>query len=324
MLAGFNPGIPVSEGKMIRDKQRKFGSVVFIAATLCSLLLLPLLKPVYAGEADSSLSTEVTSNDGTPMVLVPAGEFIMGSVAAPRVRQNEEPQHTVYLDAFYIDKYEVTNALYNTYVDANGGGTVEPAYIPSNQRLVDMSIHGDVPVSAILWKSAKGYCEWVGKRLPTEAEWEKAARGTDGRLYPWGNDLPTDELAVFGVRPQHWGGPRSFSRVDSHAKGASPYGAHHMAGNVFEWVNDIYMDQYYEETPLRNPQGPPRGTMNRHGKKLDSYIVRGGSAKSNPIVLKAAFRAGWSHIYTPPHGGFRCAKNVGDDGTTDSYAGGVE
>ena len=309
---------------MIRDKQQSFWNVVGITATLCSLLLLSTLKPADAGESDSNTPTEITSNDGTPMVLVPEGEFIMGSVHAPRTRQNEEPQHTVYVDTFYIDKYEVTNALYGKYVDTNGGGTVDPAYIPVNQRLVDMSVHGDVPVAGILWKSAKGYCEWVGKRLPTEAEWEKAARGTDGRIYPWGNDLPTDELAVFGVRPQNWGGPRSFSRVDSHTKGASPYGAHHMAGNVYEWVNDIYMDTYYEETPLRNPQGPPKGTMNQHGKKLASYSVRGGSAKSQAPSLKTSFRVGWSHIYTPPHGGFRCAKSVGDSGVTDSYAGGLE
>ncbi len=310
---------------MIRDEQRSFGNVVCITATLCSLLLLPTLHPAHAGEGDSTLPTEVTSNDGTPMVLVPAGEFIMGTAEGiVGMRNNEKPQHTVYLDAFYIEKYEVTNSLYHKYVEANGGGTEEPAYLPTNGRVLDLSRHADVPVTSILWKSAKGYCEWAGKRLPTEAEWEKAARGTDGRKYPWGNTPPTDELAVFGVRPQNWAGPNSIARVDSLPKGASPYGAHHMAGNVFEWVNDLYLDEYYNETPLRNPQGPPRGTMNKHGKKLSSYTVRGGSARSMAPVLTSAFRAGWSHIYAPPHGGFRCAKSVGDAGATGGYAGETE
>ncbi len=140
------------------------------------------------------------------------------------------------------------------------------------------------------------------------------------KTIPLGKRPPDRGACGFGVRPQHWAGPRSFSHVSSHPKGASPYGAHHMAGNVFEWVNDIYMDIYYEKTPLRNPQGPPKGTMNKHGKKLASYTVRGGSAKSHPVVLKNSFRAGWTHIYTPPHGGFRCAKSVGNTEATDSYA----
>ena len=306
---------------MIRDKQKRFGRAAVVSAVL-SLLFLPSLPNGFAGEDASNMPSEITSKDGTPMVLVPAGEFLMGVADQTRgfgIRDNQKPQHKHYVDAFYIDKYEVTNSLYAKYVDANGGGTVEPAYHPTNKRMLDMSVHADVPVSSIMWKSAKGYCEWAGKRLPTEAEWEKAARGTDERIYPWGNDEPTDGHAVFGVRPQHWAGPHSFSRVDSHPKGASPYGAHHMAGNVFEWVNDIYLDEHYKEMPLRNPQGPPRGTRNKHGKELSSYSVRGGSAKSAAPVLRTSFRAGWSHIYVAPHGGFRCAKGVGDAETTTPY-----
>ena len=306
---------------MIRNERRSFGKTLLIAAIVSPLLFISAPKSAHTAGEDSNLPTEITSKDGAPMVLVPAGEFLMGTADAIKARFNQKPQHAVYLDTFYIDKYEVTNSRYEKYVEANGGGTVEPAYLPTNLRLLDPSVHGDVPVTSIQWRSAKGYCKWVGKRLPTEAEWEKAARGTDGRIYPWGNEPPTDELVVFSVRPQNWKGPSSFSRVDSHPKGVSPYGAHHMAGNVFEWVNDLYLDDYYKITPLRNPQGPPKGAMNKHGKKLSAYTVRGGSAKSLAPVLTTAFRAGWTHIYTAPHGGFRCAKSIGDAGTTDSYEG---
>lgn len=308
---------------MIRDERLSFRKMLLIAAIVSPLLFISAPKSAHAAEEDSSLPTEISSQDGAPMVLVPAGEFIMGSGQAIRFgsgRRNEQPQHTVYLDTFYIDKYEVTNSRYDKYVQENGGGTVEPAYLPTNLHMLDLSVHGDVPVTSIQWRSAKGYCGWVGKRLPTEAEWEKAARGTDGRKHPWGDTPPTHELAVYAVMPQNWKGPGSFSRGDSHPKGASPYGAHHMAGNVFEWVNDLYLDEYYDETPLRNPQGPRKGRMNKHGKRLSSYTIRGGSAKSMAPELTTTFRDGWSHKYTPPHGGFRCAKSVGAAGTTDSDA----
>ena len=295
----------------------------FFTAAVAGLFLFASNPGSTHAEVESSiLPKEIIGKDGVPMVLVPAGEFLMGVPETAKgfgVRENQKPQHTVSLDAFYIDKYEMTNSLYAKYVEANGGGEMEPAYYPTNKRRLDMSIHGNTPVTSIMWKSARGYCEWAGKRLPTEAEWEKAARGTDGRKYPWGNEEPTSEHAVFGTRPHEWKGPNSLSRVDSHPKGASPYGAHHMAGNAFEWVNDLYLEEYYKESPAYNPQGPPRGTKNRHGKQLSSYSVRGGSARSSTPVIVSTFRAGWSHIYIPPHGGFRCAQSAGTTGATDDY-----
>jgi len=295
-----------------------------LIATIGLLLVISALHSAHAAEDNTNFPAEITGKDGAPMALVPAGEFLMGNSTAVHyggARRNEKPQQPVYLDAYYIDKYEVSNTLYFAYVEANGGGSLEPAYLPTNAFRVNLSIHGNRPVTSIRWSSAKGYCEWAGKRLPTEAEWEKAARGRDGRMHPWGDAEPTNELAHFGVRPQEWQGPSSLAPVDSHPQGASPYGVHHMVGNVFEWVNDIYLDEYYQEMPLRNPQGPPKGTMNKHGKKLSSYGIRGGSAKSVPAQLTTTFRAGWSHIYNAPYAGFRCAQNVGDAEPTRNYEG---
>ena len=310
---------------LIFKKTWVFVSLLFLAC------FLPLASSAYSAESGAEIPVEILGEDGAPMMLVPAGDFLMGTPEKTRgygIRDNSKPQRKIYLDAFYMDKYEVSNALYRKYVEANGGGTVAPAYLPTNRRMLDPSRHDNIPVTSIMWQSAKGYCEWVGKRLPTEAEWEKGARGTDGLDYPWGSEEPKKEHANWGVPPQHWRGPNSLAPVDSYPKGVSPYGLHHMAGNVFEWVNDIYFEEYYKDTngivvrSQVNPQGPERGTKNRHGKEFDSYSVRGGSAKSQPPVLRSAFRAGWSHIYVPPHGGFRCAKSVGPDVIADAYDGG--
>ncbi len=309
---------------MIRKKRQSFGRALLIAAIVAPLLFVSAPASTHAAEEDAKLPTEIIGEDGAPMVLVPAGEFIMGNQNPVRFGSggfNQRPHHTVYLDTFYIDKYELSIARYDKYVKANGGGEVDPAYLPTNSYLIDLSRHANIPVTSILWKSAKGYCEWTGKRLPTEAEWEKAARGRDGRPHPWGDTPPTNEHALFATPPQEWQGPDSFAPIDSYPKGVSPYGAHHMAGNVFEWVNDLYLEEYYEETPLRNPQGPKKGRMNKHGKRLSAYTIRGGSAKSMAGVLTTTFRAGWSHMYTPPHGGFRCAKSAGNAGATESDAG---
>jgi formylglycine-generating enzyme required for sulfatase activity/uncharacterized caspase-like protein len=220
------------------------------------------------------------TEDGAEMVLVPAGEFTMGS----NEYDDEKPPRRVYLDAFHIDKYEVTNALYRRFVSATSRGA--PGYWN------DARFNGDPqPVVGVSWHDAAAYCGWAGKRLPTEAEWEKAARGTDGRRYPWGEQWDAS-------RANSGGKPVS---VGSYPGGVSPYGAHDMAGNVWEWVADWYEAAYYQRSPERNPKGPDSGQYR---------VVRGGSWDFSPIGLRASYR----NYGTPDRRfslvGFRCARGL--------------
>jgi formylglycine-generating enzyme required for sulfatase activity len=238
------------------------------------------------------------------MLLIPAGAFQMGCDSS---NQNEPlgcfsaelPLHTVNLSAYYIDKYEVTNARYKACVDAgactaphsNGSSTRRPYY--GNPDFADY------PVIFVDWFQADAFCAWEGKRLPTEAEWEKAARGsTDTRVYPWGNAAPTCDLANW--RGKAGGCVGDTAEVGSYPSGASPYGAMDMAGSVWEWVNDWYGSDYYGASPASNPTGPATGT---------GRVLRGGSWDSVDLALRAAKR-GYdnpdSWFYTV---GFRCARS---------------
>ncbi|MGQ0696477.1 MAG: formylglycine-generating enzyme family protein, partial [Nitrospiraceae bacterium] len=184
---------------------------------------------VHKSTVPHLLSTKITGKDGAPMVLVPAGEFTMGSDNGD---EDESPIHRVYVNAFYIDKFEVTNGRFAKFVDAIQS---EPpwGFADKDTPVTD----ANRPVRWVNWMDAMSYCLWAGKRLPTEAEWEKAARGTDGRLYPWGNDPPTSAHAVFGLKE---GDAETVSLIGNRMKGQSPYGAHDLAGNLYEWVTDWY------------------------------------------------------------------------------------
>jgi formylglycine-generating enzyme required for sulfatase activity len=225
------------------------------------------------------------------MARVPAGEFEMGfdGVQAP---EDERPRHRVWLDDFAIVRYEVTTAQYAAFLAA----TEQP--VPWQWDSVDPALHGDRPVIGVDWHDARAFCRWRGKRLPTEAEWEKAARGTDGRLYPWGSETPSKALANFAL-----GARFSYSQVlmpvQSHDAGKSPYGLHHMAGNVYEWVEDWYAASYYEVSPSRNPTGPEQGQFK---------VLRGGSWSDLPKYLLT-----YARFKLPPetrnsYTGFRCAR----------------
>jgi formylglycine-generating enzyme required for sulfatase activity len=200
-------------------------------------------EPTVAPTSEPSatpLPELINDEHGVPMLLVPAGEFIMGSDSDMAAAK---PAHKVYLDAYYIDEFEVTNALYLECVEAGvcvaGGAT----------RLRN-PIFSEHPVMDVTWYMAHDYCEWRGARLPSEAEWEKAARGTDERRFPWGDDPVTCELARYG--DCGW-----FTvPVGQHPKGVSPYGVHDMAGNAWEWTNDWYNEDYYSVSPYENPTGP--------------------------------------------------------------------
>lgn len=242
----------------------------------------PTPAPVY--EIGSS---RIRESDGMVMVYVPEGEFLMGSEDGD---SDEQPVHMVYLNSYWIDKFEVTVELYEKCVDAGpctpGSGQYLNPFFPAN----------------VNWEKANSYCRWAGGRLPSEAEWEKAARGIDGRIYPWGNFF--DQSMLNSGRGESfvitsledmgsWIDP-----VGSYPGSASPYGALDMSGNYREWVADWYDENYYSISPTDNPGGPDSG---------DFHVLRGGFYSDDEFSVRSANRDISTKTY-PPSGstGFRC------------------
>ena len=228
----------------------------------------------------------------TPMVEIPEGLFTMG-FDGTQALEDERPKHQVWLPAFFMDLHEVKTAQYAAFLAATN------RLPPWQWNGVDLSQHSDLPVIGVDWSDADAYCRWNGKRLPTEAEWEKSARGTDGRLYPWGNRVPSKDLANFAL-----GARFSYSQVltsvQSYENGKSPYGLYQMAGNVWEWVEDGYDEDYYKHSPDRNPPGP---TPDSHA------VLRGGSWRSGAASVRAARRVGEIPGFRNSDVGLRCAKS---------------
>jgi formylglycine-generating enzyme required for sulfatase activity len=278
--------------------------------------------------------TRTRSRDGMTMVYVPAGQFEMGSsdadlaaamqacAQASGEEQNcqrdryldEQPAHPVTLDAFWIDKTEVTNAQFSEFLNDQGNQAeegiswLEPA---AGHREVEYGQieeiggvfrpregYANYPVVEVSWYGASAYCSWVGGRLPTEAEWEYAARGLDATIYPWGDDFDQgaanySETGFFG------GGETRWMPVGSFPEGASWCGALDMAGNVWEWVSDWWSADYYGRSPGENPPGPESG---------DIRVGRGGSWYDDPWHVRSAFRKGLSPSSYRIHWiGIRCA-----------------
>jgi len=250
----------------------------------------------------------VTAAIPSGMVLIPAGNFNMGSTSG---QPSEQPVHAVYLDAYYIDKYEVTNGVYKVFMDSGGynnsaywttdgwtwktnNSITQPYYWNDSTFGYNATNGPSLPVVGVSWYEVYAYANWAGKRLPTEAEWEKAARGTDGRTYPWGEGIDSSKLNYnysIGLT----------TVVGSYETGKSPYGCYDMAGNVWEWCADWYDGSYYSSSPTNNPQGPASGA---------NRVLRGGSWSGNVSFCRSAFRfwyspVGWSLSY-----GFRCASGV--------------
>lgn len=238
---------------------------------------------------------ESMERDPAPMVEIPAGSFIRGS-SHNTGRADEMPRRTIYLRAFMIDKYEVTNAQYLDFIAATGHK--EPLNVYGDGSLFEVKGIARLPVVQVTWHDAADYCQWVGKRLPSEAEWEKAARGTDGRIYPWGDETPSSESANFN---RDWVALHTLVPVGALPDGASPYGVHEMAGNVREWVQDWYDKDYYHVSPNRNPTGPETGLLK---------VIRGGSWHSLESDIRTAAR-GKGGFALKTHGiGFRCARDI--------------
>lgn len=233
----------------------------------------------------------MVDEQGVPMAYVPAGVFVMGN---DRGQPDEQPVHSVYVDAFYIDKYEVTNRYYDACVKAKVCQPVKKKSSATRSNYYDHRRYIRFPVIFVDWNMAQTYCEWRGARLPTEAEWEKAARGGTNVIYPWGGD-PDCNLANYG------GCLGDTSSGTIYDLGQSRYGVYNMAGNVWEWVSDWYAADYYRPTHQDNPQGPDTG---------DEKVLRGGSWKDNSAEMRSVNRESRPPSYASNTIGFRCAKDV--------------
>lgn len=242
----------------------------------------------------------------TEWVLVPAGDFEMG-VDGDSLPSDEQPKHRVSLDAFHIGKYEVTNRQYWTFVKATGHRLPENCCDPKEniwRGNVMLDGIGELPIINVSWDDAAAYCKWVGGRLPTEAEWEKAARGTDGRTYPWGNDPVSGNRANYSLEPvPFFTGPSTLARVNQYDFGRGPFGTYEMAGNVWEWVQDWYDENYYKNAPAKNPTGPSDGKERG---------IRGGSWRNDAATLRSANRYKHAPTERRTYIGIRCAKDATD------------
>jgi formylglycine-generating enzyme len=315
--------------------ERRERSVTMGRARTILLAVVAASLVCWLGSTESQ-ERLIRGEDGADMVLVPAGAFWMGSApediqarieecertVKPENRAkcrewfgDEAPQRQVFLDAFYIDRYEVSNGRfdkfastnsYRTTAEAEGWGWVhqqkngKPQWerlkgatwrAPGGLGTTAAAMH---PVVQVSWYDADAYCKWAGKRLPTEAEWEKAARGVDGRRYPWGEDWnpsrSNGDMGVKATRP-----------IGSYPAGTSPYDLHDMSGNVFEWVGDWYDPAFYRKAQDRNPSGPASG---------DQRVLRGGAWHSRQIALRAASRGSGVPEFRYNYTGFRCARGI--------------
>ena len=235
------------------------------------------------------------------MVLIPEGKSQMGSKQSllelkPHDLFNtdrhtlgpENPAHEVYLDAFYIDIFEVTNEQYKKYVSATR--TKKP------QGWADSKFNGSrQPVVGIAWKEAVAYCKWLGKRLPTEAEWEKAGRGKRPVKYPWGDSPPDSEKLNYNNEKMQT------TPVGTYEKGKSDYGVYDLSGNASEWVHDWHFPEYYLFSPKKNPQGPEKGKYK---------IIRGGNWRNNAENVDLTYRNATTPRQRNTGLGFRCAANA--------------
>ena len=270
----------------------------------------PTIEPTLVPTEKSDPNFRISIIDFTEEIFIPAGEFIMGTkdTDAQHALDNgvaypEVPMHTVYLDAYWIDKYEVTNERYALCVE---NGDCQPPHINSSntrQEYYGNPEFDDYPVMMVDWWQANQFCEWAGKRLPTEAEWEKAARGTDGRRYPWGDDPISNDKANFcdincpkeHANPSFDDGFGDTAPVGSFPNGASPYGLMDMSGNVWEWTSSI---------PMLYPYNPDDG---READDGYYYIWRGGPWSNGTWWIRSSLRYKSVPKYWYNNLGFRCA-----------------
>ena len=254
-------------------------------------------------DAGAGTGQTIKGKDGAPMILIPAGPFLMGSNDG---LPNERPEHTVTLNAYYIDQFEVTSGRYQKFIES-ARRNVPPTWDDESVQAM-----GDLPAVGMSWTDAAAYCKWAGRRLPTEAEWEKAARGTDGRRYPWGHMQPFVDIANYNrgmwvseaitLVPVNSGLEGMSVRHGLKDGGKSPYGLFHMAGNAAEWVADWYDREFYQKSVDKNPTGPSTG---------EKHVMRGGSWADLPIALRVTARFSADPDFEERTIGFRCAVDPG-------------
>ncbi len=229
--------------------------------------------------------------DEMTMLYIPAGEFVMGDDDG---NQDERPAHTVYLDAFWIDQTEVTNAMYVKCMDTGMCEDPEGGIRPAAETIPNYPANGT-------WDMANSYCEWAGVRLPTEAEWEKAARGgLEGKEYPWGDEIPSCQTDAFNGA-YSWRFCTGSWVMEVKSFSPNGYGLYDMAGNAVEWVADWYDSYYYKNSPSTNPKGPSSG---------DYRVLRGGSWHYYGFSLRSAYRDRDVPDNSNLDSGFRCSRSL--------------
>jgi formylglycine-generating enzyme required for sulfatase activity len=279
---------------LARERMEREGRAVRLALAVTLMVVLLTTWWVIRGtstETHLSRTAQGRPRTHSAMLDIPAGQFWMGAARSDSAAQEDEvPGHWVFLRTFRIDATEVTNADYDLFVSAvrDTGHSRHHPYEPpkkNHERWRYAGLSGpSQPVVGVDWWDAYAYCASSGKRLPSEAEWEKAARGTDGRIYPWGDE---------------WGISRA-ETTSSHLRDASPYGVRDTAGSVYEWVRDWYASDYYSRAPDRNPQGPGSGRWR---------VIRGGAQGLNPELLRSSTRFFSDPAERVEYVGFRCVRD---------------
>lgn len=274
------------------------GAMVLMGVSVLEAADMPAVKNGTTGSVDA-----IKGKDGAPMILIPAGAFLMGSNDG---LPNERPEHTVTLNAYYIDQFEITAGRYQKFIES-AKRDLPPTWDDEAAQTLS-----DLPAVGMSWTDAAAYCKWAGRRLPTEAEWEKAARGTDGRRYPWGHMQPFVDIANYNrgvwvseaitLVPVNSGLEGMSVRHGLKEGGKSPYGLFHMAGNAAEWVADWYDREFYQKSPDKNPTGPSTG---------EKRVMRGGSWADLPTALRVTARFSAEPDFEERTIGFRCAMDVG-------------
>ncbi len=308
------PGLDITQAAQTRDALLAFEPTLTPRSEIYqnpSPTLLPDLPTATKGEqtifetlfeatpspTSGSVVTTISPNDNMTQVYVPAGSFIMGAARQDNQSRNDEkPNRIVYLDAYWIDRTEVTAKMYALCVSA--GVCQKPESRGAEPYYYDLADRQDLPVVYVSWQEAHTYCEWAGRRLPTEAEWEKAARGSDERIYPWGNTVTCTQANYWGTVQGCVG---DLTAVGSYPEGASPYNVLDMAGNVQEWVADWYDELYYKKAPEANPAGPTTGTLR---------VARGGAWNVGYSSIRATRREGLDPKSWYSNLGYRCARSA--------------